>query len=216
MVSGTQAVSNFRPGVALYYYRRYLPPDGVVLDCCMGYGGRLVGFIAFGHHARYIGIDPNPLTYAGNQRLAEDLGVAARVELVNQPAEDVDGTPWAGRVDLCFTSPPYFRKEVYASDATQSAVRYPEPEAWRARFLLPCVQLQARALKPGGYAVVNIAAVRIGQQLYDLPQWTREAAEAVGLRYVRTERLPLARRFGRGHAHGVAEEPILIFRKPSQ
>lgn len=54
-VSGTAPCSNFRPGVASHYYRRFCPSGGVVLDTCAGYGGRLVGFLASRRGGSYIG-----------------------------------------------------------------------------------------------------------------------------------------------------------------
>ncbi|HET7639984.1 MAG TPA: ParB N-terminal domain-containing protein, partial [Ktedonobacteraceae bacterium] len=70
IVSGTQACANFRPGFAMYLYRKYCKPGAVVLDSSTGYGGRLVGFIASGLAGKYIGIDPNTKTYNANVRMA--------------------------------------------------------------------------------------------------------------------------------------------------
>ncbi len=84
-VNGTQIASNFRPAFAAYLYRTYAPENATVLDSSTGYGGRLVGAMAAGNVAHYIGIDPNEETYRANLRMAEDLLWKDRVELICSP-----------------------------------------------------------------------------------------------------------------------------------
>lgn len=185
-----------------------------MLDASTGYGGRLVGFIASGINGFYIGIDPNTETHAGNLRMAQELGFSDRIELHNLPAEDVSHDVVAGRCDFAFTSPPYFRKEHYSDEDTQSWVRYQTGDAWRDGFLAPMMALQHAALKPGCRSLVNIADVKIGSKTYPLVEWTRQAAARAGLAYERTLEFPLTRRFGAGMADEVATEPVLVFSKP--
>ena len=63
--SGAQSVSNFKPTIAKYIYQKYCPRDGVVLDPCFGYSGRLLGAWA-SHIGRYEGCDPCVKTYEGS------------------------------------------------------------------------------------------------------------------------------------------------------
>jgi hypothetical protein len=214
IVSGTQSCSNFRPGFASYLYRRYCKQGDTVLDTSTGYGGRLTGFLASGIAGRYIGIDPNTLTHAGNTRLATDLGFTDAVELYNLPAEDVPHETVAGRCDFAFTSPPYFAKEIYSDEPTQSCNRYATGDAWRDGFLVPMLRLQFAALKPGSTAIVNIADVKLGSTTYPLANWTRECGQAVGFRYVRTDEFPMQRRVGAGMSDEIATEPVIVFQKP--
>jgi uncharacterized protein YacL (UPF0231 family) len=212
-VSGTQAASNFRPGFAAHLYRRFCPTNATVLDTSTGYGGRLVGFVGSGIDGFYIGIDPNVDTHNGNLRMAQELGFADRIELYNLPAEDVPHEAVAGRCDFAFTSPPYFRKEHYSEDDTQSWKRYPTGDAWRDGFLVPMMALQYAALKPGCTAIVNIADVKIKSKTYPLVEWTIEAGKQAGFEFIRKEEFPLTRRFGAGMDDEVATEPVLVFRK---
>jgi hypothetical protein len=214
MVSGTQSCANFRPGFAAYLYRKHCPPNATVLDTSTGYGGRLVGFIGSGLAGHYIGIDPNVDTHNGNLRMAQELGFADKVELFNLPAEDVPHDAVAGRCDFAFTSPPYFRKEHYSDDDTQSWKRYPTGDAWRDGFLVPMMALQYAALKPGCTAIVNIADVTIKSKTYPLADWTIEAGKQAGFDFVRRDEFPMTRRFGAGMKDEVATEPVLVFRKP--
>lgn len=216
IVSGTQACSNFRPGFASLMYRTYCKKGDTVLDTSTGYGGRIVGFIAARTGGKYIGIDPNTLTHAGNLRLAAELGFSDSVELINSPAEDVDVDAefLRERCDYAFTSPPYFRKEIYCAEPTQSCNRYATGDAWRAGFLVPMLKLQFAALKPGAFSAINIAPVKVKGATYPLDAWTRESAQEIGFKYLRTEAFKLAARFGAGMDEDVAVEPVIILQKP--
>jgi ParB-like nuclease domain len=211
LVSGTRAAANFRPGFALSMYRRFCPPGGTVLDCSAGFGGRLVGFLASAG-GLYIGIEP--LTCDGNQAMADALGAASRVELHALPAEDARHDLVAGRCDFAFTSPPYFGKERYADEPTQSWRRYQTGAAWRAGFLEPVMRLQFAALKPGAVAAVNIADVTMDGQAVPLEKWTVEAGVAAGFRYLSREAFPLGPMMGQGTPlDGSRSEAVFLFRK---
>lgn len=247
LVAGTQACSNFRPGFALSYYRRFGFPGWTVLDTSTGYGGRLVGFLATNSRGSYIGIDPNVPTHEGNVRMMHDLGISKgyRALLLNMPAEDVqvdNAAAQEGRVsyvafqdeehydhyerlsklrevaDFAFTSPPYFAKERYSFDDTQSWVRYGESaELWRDKFLYPMLRLQFDVLKPGAYSCINIADVKIKNVTAPLSDWTVEAAIAAGFEVKGRDNYKLQRRMGKGAANGtVAFEPVHIFQKPER
>jgi predicted RNA methylase len=211
---GAQVASNFRPGYALSMYRRFAFDGAVVLDTSTGYGGRLVAFLA-STCGSYIGIDPSTQTHEANERMASDLSQGKDVELINMAAEDVaaniDGLD--GCADLCFTSPPYFAKERYSSEDTQSCNRYPEASDWRKEFLVPTIELQYRALQHNRFAVVNVADIKLGSETFPLVQWTIDAALSAGFVHVRTERFPLGGRVpGQGDKRE-ASEPVLVFKK---
>lgn len=217
LVHGTQGASNFRPGVALFLYRRYLAipsAEATILDTSTGFGGRLVAFIAFGGK-RYIGIDPSTATYLGNLQLAHAMGMVQRIELYHQAAEDIDPALLADRCDFAFTSPPYFSKEHYADEATQSHIRYRTFTAWCGGFLQPMFHLQWTALKNGAITAVNVSDVTIQGHTFPLVEATLQAAKSAGFTFIERLSLTLPQRFGAGHdeANQAENEPILIFRK---
>ncbi len=214
IVSRVQPCSNFRPGVALHYYRRYCKPGATVLDSSTGYGGRLVGFLASGLVGRYIGIDPNRDTHDGNLRLASDLGFGNAVELHCLPAEDVDTEVVRNRCDFALTSPPYFCKEHYSEDPTQSWVRYPTLDRWCEGFLAPMLRLQFAALKRGAFNVVNIDDVKIKGVLQPLAQRTKQIAQEIGFELVAVDRLKLPKAFWAVTQDVDVDEPIFVFKKP--
>ena len=177
----------------------------------MGFGGRLVGFLA-SSGGLYVGIDP--LTHDGNWAMADALGVTDRVEIHASPAEDVNPGLVAGRCDFAFTSPPYFGKERYADELTQSWKRYQDGEAWRTGFLEPMMRLQFAALKDGAVAAVNIADVTIKKQVYPLEKWTVQAGETAGFRYLGREVFELGHVVGQGSSlDEMRSEPVFMFRK---
>jgi ParB-like nuclease domain len=213
IVGNTQACSNFRPGFALALYREFCTDGAVVFDTSTGYGGRLVGFVA-SQAGTYIGVDPSTKTHEANARLAADLAPTRTVRLINQPAEDVDPEPLAGSCDFAFTSPPYFTKEHYADEDTQSFKRYPQPAAWRDGFLVPMMRLQHAALAAGAVAAVNIADVDLRGRRVPLEDWTRRAGIAAGFELVEERRLGMPRAF-ESNATRLQYEPVFIFRKPA-
>lgn len=214
IVRGTQACSNFRPGFACLLYREYCAPGSVVLDTSTGYGGRLVGFLASKIGARYIGIDPNTLTHAGNTRMASELGFADVVELHNLPAEDVPHDVVRERCDFSFTSPPYFAKEHYSEEPTQSWKRYGDSfDAWVRGFLQPMLLLTFVALKRDAFALINIADVTLRGKRWPLVQATIDSAKRVGFAHVCTRMFPLNVRVGANQQTEIPYEPVLVFKK---
>ncbi len=213
LVKNTQACSNFRPGFAAHMYRRFCPSGGIVLDTSTGYGGRLVGAIASCVVGRYIGIDPNTPTVAGNRELLKFLDREDFAELIESPAEDIVPNAFTDQVDFAFTSPPYFRKEHYSEDDTQSWKRYGKPDEWRDGFLLPMMRLQAMSLKRGCIAAVNIGDVLIGSVRHPLGEWTVDCAKRVGLTLETTLEFPMGKRFGSNQKDEIATEPVFVFRK---
>lgn len=210
MVLGTQVAANFRPGFALLMYRRFAPDDATVLDTSTGFGGRLIGYAA-SQCSRYIGVDPNVPTHEGNERMTKALDISG-VELINLPAEDVDPEPLRDSCDFAFTSPPYFSKEQYSDDETQSWRRYDTGDAWRDGFLRPMLALQLTALRAGSHNIVNIADVKVGSRTYPLVDWTCDIAQELGFELLRVERFPLSRVPGQGEQMQ-RFEPVIVLRK---
>jgi hypothetical protein len=212
LTRGGQAASNFRPGFALQLMRRYGAGASSMLDCSTGFGGRLVGFLA-SELSTYVGIDPSTRTDAGNRALVADLCPASkRVELHCMPAEDVDPASLP-QCEFAFTSPPYFVKEQYADEPTQSWVRYPTIEAWRDGFLFGLLRLQHAVLVPGAANVVNIADVTIGGREHPLLQMTCDVATEVGFVVEHVDELRLTHRFGSHQSTEVTVEPVIVMRR---
>jgi len=212
LVRGAQRCSNFRPSAAKAIYKRYVPLDAeCVLDPSSGYGGRLLGFLSLEMGAKYVGVDPSLPSCEGNEKMAEFFGRSNKVEMVNSPFEDVD---LGGRkFDFAFTSPPYFKKEIYSEEDTQSCHRYPDYQSWLDGFLLPMVTKVFEHLKPGCLFALNINDVNIKSKHYPLVQDTIKLFTAVG--FTEFERLEMCFSTLGKNLEKTKSEPILVFCKPS-
>jgi hypothetical protein len=211
LTHGAQVPFNFRPGFALLLLRRFGFDGATVLDTSAGYGGRLIGFFA-SSCSTYIGIDPATETMRGNARLVEELcPKTKRVELIKQPAEDVDASALPA-CDVAITSPPYFSKERYSDEETQSWKRYPKSEEWREGFLVPMLALQHAALKSDAISVINVTDVKIGRETIPLVEWTLDAARRAGFEVEAVETMPFNHRWGSEQGEPVSE-PLLVLRK---
>jgi hypothetical protein len=75
------------------------------------------------------------------------------------------------------------------------------------------MKLQASVLKPGGFAIINIADVKIDNKVVPLERWTVECGKAAGLTYKGLEHpYELNYRFGL-QEDNVASEPVFVFYK---
>ena len=168
--------SAFPPFHARFFADKYLPNDGdgIVIDPCAGWGGRLIGTLSVPRsgHVRYYATDPekrNRSAYEGLTRriniwLKKELPGERSAQIFYQPFEDWLKSKAAkelrGKADLIITSPPYFSAENYnPSNRKQSANRYSNYEKWRALFYKPLLMGAFDLLKPNGTFVLNIADV---------------------------------------------------------
>lgn len=166
----------FRPTVARFIYQRYCPSGGLVWDPCAGYGGRLLGAVAAG--VRYVGTDVDEETVQGNLELARFLD--RQVDVQCCPAEQFDPP----RVDLVFTSPPYFDQERYSGRAEQSWKQYGTFETWLEGFLRLVIR---KAFRVSPKLVLNVADVRKNP----LVESTKRLAQEEGWEFIEELRMPL-------------------------
>lgn len=156
--------SQFKPSVAKIVYDLFRSEN--ILDFSAGWGDRLAGFYASYYGKFYLGIDPNSnnhplyeqqtkfyekyLNYFDNKRTAK---------FICQPAEDYDYAGYENFFDMCFTSPPYFNKERYSDEGTQSWKRYKTMNTWNEDFLHVTLEKVWKTLKTDGVLLVNISDV---------------------------------------------------------
>ena len=166
--------AQFRPSAAKAVYDLY--GGGRVLDLSAGWGDRLSAALACDKVTHYTGIDPNFRLHDGyaaqveayNRNLDGDLFdwfstfTPKTCNLICSPAEDL--TQLDGPFDIAFTSPPYFDKERYTKDQTQSWVRYRRLDSWLQGFLFKTLAFAWDNLKVGGHLCVNIADVRADER----------------------------------------------------
>lgn len=217
LVNGTQACSNFRPAFAKYIYTKYCIENGKVFDPSMGYGGRLVGFLS-SHCKEYISTDPNTLSYKGNKELSQVLNKEKKIKLYNLPIEDFPSAKYLNYFDLSFTSPPYFKKEIYSDEDTQSCNRYPEYLNWLKYFLIPFFKKQYDILKKNCLCIVNIEDIKISSKTFELVNPSIKIGTDIGFKFLRKEYFNLVTARRKKNENGEffyekGKESVLIFKK---
>jgi hypothetical protein len=174
--SSGRLVYEFRPAIARDLYLRYAQHASRVLDPCHGWGGRVIGFLASGLAAKYVGYDPATKTHEGVAELIKFLKQSAAIgtaESICLPFEDADLD--AGSFDFALTSPPYYDTEKYSGEKTNSMNRYKTFDAWVEGFYRPLILKTLHALKPGSAFVLNV-----GNRVYPLGSLAVEIASAMG------------------------------------
>lgn len=229
----------FPPFHARFFADKFLPKDadGIVVDPCAGWGGRLLGTLLVNrkNHVHYYGTDPEIRNKDAYEGLTRRVNVWLKKELLGtrdatifyEPFEDWIKTKKAkslrNKVDLVITSPPYFAAELYnTKNDLQSANRYPEYEAWREQFYRKLLSGAFELLKPNGRFVLNIADVAEAPRLErDARKLAAEAGfVSDGFYKLAMSINPSQRKAGTvRHAVSVSgslfkHEPVFVFRKP--
>lgn len=217
LVNGTQANANFRPAFCKYILDVYGNKGKKYLDPCMGYGGRFVGFLASDFET-YVGTDPSTKSFESNQRMKDDLITKdKKAHMYNEPFEELDLSEYENNVDIVFTSPPYFNKEVYAEDEeTQSANKFKEYDDWKENFLKALIKKAHTCLKDDCYFVLNIEDITDKNNRIDLVNDSVNLAQKIGFQYIKREEFIMQKRTMVKDGKKVSQdgiESVLIFRK---
>jgi hypothetical protein len=209
--SRTTRVSNFRPTIAKAIIERFSEVGQTVLDFSSGYSGRLLGSVVA--QRPYIGIDPSFDQIQGGWSVVDALRrlgvVDVDILLCQGPAEDLLAGFPKGAAHLIFSSPPYFDRERYSDEPSQSYIRFPKYSDWKRHFLEVAIVESARILKKGGYLALNVCNVHG----YTIADDALEIASSI-LRPIGQYWLCLARKPYLGEANGpFKHEPLFVFRK---
>ena len=209
--------SRFKPATAKFIWEQYAPPGGIVYDYACGWGGRLLGAATSKKNLTYVGVDPNLETVQGLKNLRADLVEycavpEARMRIEPVGSEDFCPDDLRGKVDVAFSSPPYYNLEAYSDDPTQSHVKYATVDSWLEGFLFKTVDNCFTLLKPGGVFAINIKDTAP----FAFVDRVRDHAKAIGLVEETTWRMEMKQRRGAGAPDGTYfnYEPIYVFRKP--
>lgn len=218
-VSFCQYAVNFPPLTARYLYERFTNhikhQDNIIIyDPSAGWGGRLVGALAVTNdrNVTYVGNDPNSDHNTGRDRtkyheIADFFNKYVRrsgtlfgkehsYEIFQTGSEVIGNDPrfqkYKGKVDMIFTSPPYFSKEVYSDDAEQSCHKFDNYVSWRDGFLKPTLETCVEYLNHDRYLLWNIADIAMDGKLLPLEQDSKDILESLGMEYVTTIKMTLA------------------------
>jgi len=259
-VSFCQYAVNFPPLTAKYLYEKYtehlIGQDTIrIYDPSSGWGGRLLGAMSISdnRHVVYIGTDPNTdhTTSKGRTKYHEiadfyrqnihkgglwsDDYSHTRTEIFQLGSEVIGNDPnfkkHKGKLDLVFTSPPYFAKEAYSEDPEQSYKKFGQYSAWVEGFLRPTLETAVEYLRSDRYLLWNIADAVFGGDMLPLEEDSRKILESLGMEYrgklkmalahmpggnrIDEETgLPKAKNFCKVSGMWLKYEPIFVFYKP--
>jgi hypothetical protein len=250
---GTQAVVNFPPLTAKYLYQRFTEHIKEqkkinIYDPSAGWGGRILGALSVDdRNIHYIGNDPNTENYINEigktryEYLAEFFnnkipgasnpfwGHQNTYEIFTTGSEIIDEDPafqkYKGELDFVFTSPPYFDRERYSNDETQSFKKFSNYDSWRDGFLRPTLTTAFEYLKNDRYILWNIADIKMGKdKFFPLEQDSINILTELGCEYKGKIKMTMSPMTG-VDLSGVKNsmkigdmvykyEPIFIFYKP--
>lgn len=230
----------------------------IIYDSSAGWGGRIIGAMSTRKKVHYVGTDPNPDNFIDELGISryeyvadfynnncvddfsETFGKFFEVEKQSNTFElFIDGSElihnnpkfqkYKGKLDISFTSPPYFNREQYSQDENQSFKAYGEYDDWRENFLKPTLKNIYDYLKPDRYILWNIASIKVGSNTYfELEEDSRKILTDLGCEYKGKLKMLMTRMIGLDSASdGVKNkvfhnkkwykyEPIFVFYKPNQ
>jgi hypothetical protein len=218
-VSFCQYAVNFPPLTARYLYERFTDhirdQDQInIWDPSSGWAGRIVGAMSVDdkRNIHYIGTDPNTdhNTHSGrtkyhevadffNEQVRESGSLFPKshtYEIFQCGSEMAQFQPgfqkYEGKLDLVFTSPPYFAKEVYSDDPEQSCHKFSQYADWVDGFLRPTLETAVRYLRKDRYLLWNIADAAFDNNLLPLEEDSCNILKELGMEYVTTLKMALA------------------------
>ena len=170
----------------------------IVYDSSAGWGGRILGAMSTDRDLHYVGTDPNPDNIGRYERVAEFYNTHCfqsnpfwgkdkpnTYEVFQDGSEVICDNPkfdkYKNSLDFVFTSPPYFNREQYSQDETQSFKKFSAYEDWKNNFLKPTLTTAYTNLKNDRFLCWNIADIKIGEDKYiPLEQDSIDIVESLG------------------------------------
>ena len=118
---------------------------------------------------------------------------------------------YKGKVDLVFTSPPYFAKEAYSQDETQSYKKFGEYDEWRDGFLVPTLETCVEWLAHERYLLWNISDVKFGKDMLPLAEDSQKILESLGMKFVKIWKMSMAQMPGANRLDPDTGLPMAIY-----
>lgn len=254
-----QPAVNFPPLTARYLYEKFTESISqqdkiVIYDPSSGWGGRILGAMSVNDNRsiHYIGTDPNldnfdsslndsgkygsiadfynTRTYRGNSFFSS----TNTYEIFKLGSEviqkDTNFKKYEGKIDLVFTSPPYFNREAYSEDPNQSYKKFDNYDSWRNGFLQPTLETCVRYLRSNRYLLWNIADIQVSGKYLPLEKDSRDILESLGMKYVQTLKMamegmpgqnrldetgkPKCKNFCKVNGNYLKFEPVFVYYKP--
>ena len=155
-----------------------------ILDGAGGYGSRLMAAIIL--NATYVGVEPNPLSTPGFQKMIEMFGSSEKQKMLEDGlpnAVGVDKLP-PGWADVVMFSPPMWGKEVYNDETVekQSTNMFNNEKMWLSEFLRASIEVLWSRLRVGGFIVFqSVRYDYIGEHMMKEHVENKQDAEFIGI-----------------------------------
>jgi len=196
--------SAFKPTAAKAIYDLF--PSNKILDMCAGWGDRLVASCGKEYH----GFDPNKNIYNSYYEIISTHNLNASVQCLAFEDSNIQSNYY----DIMFTSPPYFRAELYSQDAQQSCNRYPNINNWIDGFLFRSIDKTYDSLKTGGTMAINISDINLNKKRVEMCDIMNDYLKSKNMRYLGCYGLQLSKLPNTGkELDKIFAEPIWIWRK---
>jgi len=258
-ISFCQYAVNFPPLTAKFLYEKFTEDFKTqeqinIYDPSSGWGGRLLGALSVddNRNIHYIGTDPNmdhniangktkyhdfadffnTKTYRANGLFPKTHSYEIFQHGSEEIHKDTAFQKYKGKLDMIFTSPPYFAKEAYSEDGEQSYKKFSQYDLWRDGFLKKTLETCVEYLRNDRYLLWNIADAVFDGKILPLEQDSIDFLTSFGMQYkgklkmalaqmpggnrIDTETgLPKAKNFCKiNDKMWLKYEPIFIFYKP--
>lgn len=238
------------------HFTKHIPASEMVTvyDPSAGWGGRILGAMSVSRPIHYVGTDPNTdnsipeLGITRYEYLADfylksigekgsslsskffDVREDHTYEVFQDGSETIQFNPkfekYKGKLDFVFTSPPYFNREMYSDDDTQSYKAHGEYADWRDNFLKPTLETAVAYLKNDRYLCWNIANIKVSaNKTILLEDDSINILKSLGMEYKGKMCMLMTKMIGNSDPERLANkvlhngewfkhEPIFVFYKP--
>ena len=115
---------------------------------------------------------------------------------------------WKEKMDISFTSPPYFNLEIYSSDKAKSTKNYDNYSLWVEEYMRPTCENILYYLKPCGYAMINIKNLSKKEPIFD--DFVKTFLE-LGMKRLPDEHLHISSKSWNNEETFL--EPVMVFQK---
>lgn len=205
--TGLPKTTMYRPNLMKLICDKYQPK--VVLDPCIGWGGRMIGSVCRGY-TKYIGFDPNTKTFNNLQKMVEFLDISKKVELFNEGSETIKNKD-IKNVDMVLTSPPYFDLEVYTDEGSQSIKTFSAYDTWRDGWLFDVINQSFATMNPDAVSCWNVADFDGNKFVQDVIDFhTKNGFTKIDEFYVLNSKRPVRRK---SKAVVVGKDVTMIFKR---
>jgi hypothetical protein len=218
-ISFCQYAVNFPPLTAKFLYEKFTEnfktQDQInIYDPSAGWGGRLLGALSVddSRNIHYIGTDPNTdhniengktkyhdFAEFFNTKTYRANGLFPKIhtyEIFQHGSEEIHKDPafqkYKGKLDIIFTSPPYFSKEAYSEDGEQSYKKFSQYDLWRDGFLRKTLETCVEYLRNDRYLLWNIADAVFDGKTLPLEQDSIDFLTSFGMQYQGKMKMALA------------------------